>query len=166
MPEDRKDWDDLPLEGKLDRLKDTDESQARDIASIRRRLSQVQDDFEALQKHLDRIEELVDVNGREYDQLTTEDKLNAIREALIKGAKQKGHDKSSMDYKEVWNLFDREPSPGHCYDLMGKVGNLDGFEYGKNKAGNRVVKVDLSAVNADQDLFSVKTERRSTREDS
>lgn len=107
-----------------------------------------------LTRQVDELHELVnpDPGSVEYDQLTKAQKVRRIRETLVDNAGKRGV--SQLKYKEVMMLFDGHPSPGHCYDLMERAAEAEGFAYDKagQGDGDKRVRVKTDDVN-DETLF-------------
>jgi hypothetical protein len=116
------------------------------------------DRVESLENRVAELEELVDPDpgGKEYDQLTKDQKVHRVRTALVEQADDTRNGKAKMNYKEVMWLFDGHPSPGHAYDLMERAGELDGFAYDTAAGeGEKRVRVDIDGVNDDALVHAV-----------
>jgi hypothetical protein len=122
------------------------------------------DRVETLESRVAELEELVDPDpgGKDYDQLTKDQKVNRVRTALLEQAEDR-NGKAKMNYKEVMWLFDGHPSPGHAYDLMERAGDLDGFTYDSAGGdGEKRVRVDAGAVNDDALIHAVNNDQTET----
>jgi len=141
-----------------------------EIAELRKEINGIRPLVDALQTKLnyqaERIDELEAENERlkklvdpdpgsvEYEQLTKAQKVRKVREALVDRGAQTHNGRAAMKYKDVMWLFDGQPSAGHCYDLMERAGELEGFAYdaaGGGK-GEKRIRVETSAVK-DETLF-------------
>lgn len=130
------------VEQRLDLLNDAVEDLERENAELRRQVA-------ALQSEVD-----PDPGSKEYSDLSRAEKVRQIRERLVDVAGANHNGTAAMKYKDVMWLFDGHPSAGHCYDLMERAGQLDGFDYsaaGGGK-GDKRVTVNLDAVK-DESLF-------------
>ena len=130
------------VEQRLDLLNDAVEDLERENAELRRQVA-------ALQSEVD-----PDPGSKEYSDLSRAEKVRQIRERLVDVAGADHNGTAAMKYKDVMWLFDGHPSAGHCYDLMERAGQLDGFDYsaaGGGK-GDKRVTVNLDAVK-DESLF-------------
>ena len=124
------------VEQRLDLLNDAVEDLERENAELRRQVA-------ALQSEVD-----PDPGSKEYSDLSRAEKVRQIRERLVDVAGADHNGTAAMKYKDVMWLFDGHPSAGHCYDLMERAGQLDGFDYsaaGGGK-GDKRVTVNLDAV--------------------
>jgi len=104
-----------------------------------------------LTRQVDELHELVnpDPGSIEYDQLTKAQKVRRIRQTLVDSAGNRGV--AQLKYKEIMMLFDGHPSPGHCYDLMERAAEADGFAYDSAGQGNgeKRIRVKTDDVNDD-----------------
>lgn len=83
------------LAEKDDRLDDLEEQ----LTSMRLRLSEHDED-------------------RAYHERTLDEKVGLVREHAFERAAN-GHGRATLDYDDVmWEVFDGEPSPSHCYKLL------------------------------------------------
>jgi len=107
-----------------------------------------------LTRQVDELKELVnpDPGNVEYEQLTKAQKVRRIRQTLVDNAGNRGV--SQLKYKEIMMLFDGHPSPGHCYDLMERAAEAEGFAYDSAGQGNgeKRIRVKADDVN-DETLF-------------
>lgn len=120
---------------------------------------------EALEQRVAELEELVDPDpgGKDYDQLTKDQKVRRVRTALLEQAADARNGKAKMNYKEVMWLFDGHPSPGHAYDLMERAGEIDGYAYdAAGGEGEKRVRVDSDAVNDDSLVHAVNNDQTET----
>jgi len=126
------------LNSAVDRIQDLE----RENAELRRQVSELQSQVDP------------DPGSKEYADLSRAEKVRQVRERLVSVADSNHGGRAQMKYKDVMWLFDGHPSAGHCYDLMERAGELDGFAYdaaGGGKGGKRI-RVDLDAVK-DESLF-------------
>jgi hypothetical protein len=106
---------------------------------------------QTVQDQQERIEalEAAQPDRSDYKQLDRETKVGMVKEHLIKKAKDQ-HGKAAIDYDAVmWEVFDGEPSADHCYTLMQKAANEDGFGMRDPPKGNRQITVDLERTNTE-----------------
>lgn len=118
-----------------------------------------------LEDRVAELEQLVDPDpgATTYDQLTKEQKVAKLRKTLLRNAMNQGG-ASTMKYKAVMSLFNGHPSPGHCYDLMERAGEMDGYTYetGGHGKGQKRIRVDADAVKDDGLIHAVKKEVQRT----
>ena len=121
------------------------------VNALRRQLRNRTERIEELESRMAELEELVDPDpGKvDYDQLTPDQKVHRVRKHLAQEA-AKGN-RPTMTYDDVKWLFDGHPSPGHCYDLMERGAEADGYVYetGGHGSGQKRIRVNLDAVNDD-----------------
>lgn len=114
-----------------------------------------------LEERVDELEQIVepDPGTTAYEQLTKGQKVHRVRKTLAERADAR-NGVASMKYREVMMLFDGHPSAGHCYDLMERAGEMDGFVYDAagNGEGKKRIRVKLDAVNDDGNLHGVNNE--------
>lgn len=106
----------------------------------------VQDQHETIQRQQEQIERLQAAlpDRTDYAQLDKDTKIGMVREHLVNRAQEQGG-KAKIDYQGIqWEVFDGEPSPYHCYELMEKAGQEDGFDYQEPSNENNRLTVDLS----------------------
>lgn len=89
----------------------------------------------------------LDMDEKDYEQLTREDKAREIQSSLIHAARESPTDKAAMNYREVRFLFNGRPSTGHCYDLMDLAAQEDGFDYEEREEHENRITVNLPDVN-------------------
>jgi len=118
------------LNSAVDRIQDLE----RENNELRRQLAEVQSEVNP------------DPGSKAYSELTRDEKVHRVRRQLVDYAQSDHSGKASMKYREIKALFDGQPSPGHCYDLMRLAGELDGFTYDENGDGNKRIRVDVEAV--------------------
>jgi len=108
-----------------------------------------------LEERVAELEGLVDPDpgSTSYEQLTKPQKVHRVRSALVEEAEKRGG-RAALQYDEVKWLFDGHPSAGHCYDLMERAADMDGFAYDRpsGDGGQKRVRVNLDGVN-DLDRF-------------
>lgn len=118
----------------------------RDALKIAQRAMQRLNELENIvEVQQERIEELeaAQPDRSDYQQLNRETKVGMVQEHLVKKARNQ-HGKAAIDYDAVmWEVFDGEPSADHCYTLMQKAANEDGFRMRDPAKGNRQVAVDV-----------------------
>lgn len=146
-PDDRID----ELEAKIERLNDQ-------LFNLRESVFQRDKRIEKLEDRVAELEAVVetDMDSLEYEQMTKQDKVRVVQQKLVEDADGKANGKAAMNYRNVKWLFDRKPSPGHCYDLMRLAGQEPGFEYQEFSGDktNRLI-VDLGEVKAPSAFHAV-----------
>jgi len=105
-----------------------------------------------------RVEELEarQPENKAYDNLSRDEKVGLVRSHLVKKAHEQGG-KAQIGYKGVlWEVFDGEPSDGHCYKLMKLAADESGFTDGANSDGEKRLKVDTAKIGREktQELLS------------
>lgn len=115
----------------------------RMVNDQRERIEQLEDTVERLQKVVD-----TDMDAKEYDQLTRQDKVREVRDTLVREAMDYGGT-ARLEYGEVRAIFGNRPSPGHTYDLMELAGEAEGFAYDDSDDTPQRVTVELERVNED-----------------
>jgi len=136
----------------------TDELEAL-VEALRRKTEYQSERIDELEDTVAELQELVDPDpgSTEYEQLTKAQKIRQIRVALLKEARQNNRGVAQMKYKDVMWLFDGHPSAGHCYNLMERAGELDGFAYDQpgGSGGDKRVRVDSADVNDETLIHAV-----------
>lgn len=124
------------LEGDLASLREDYEETAEELAAVSLRLSEQDDE-------------------RDYRDYTLDEKIGMVREHAFRKAAD-GHGRSTVDYDDVmWEVFDGEPGPSHCYKLLRLAagltdadqtrptgGTIDGFRCRDPADGNYHLAVD------------------------
>lgn len=114
--------------------------------AVRRAITQ----WEKTQDRLAELEAVVDtdLDALDYEQMTKKDKVRLIQQHLVEEADGTANGKAAMKYNDVKWLFNGQPSPGHCYDLMALAGDESGFDY-EEFGGDRTnrITVNLGRVN-------------------
>lgn len=118
--------------------------------AVKTQLDVLRSENRELKDRVAELETLVDPDpgATEYDQLTREQKVHKVRKTLVQNAaRTNGMD--AMKYKAVMSLFNGHPSAGHCYTLMERAAELEGFVYDKagNGRGEKRIRVILGDVN-------------------
>lgn len=151
--------DELTHEELVDEVRDLD---AR-LGAYRRKdlhqqelIEEQREELEQLRDRVAELEEIVDPDpgATEYEQLTKPQKVHRLRKHLVQEAAQT-NGKYALKYREVKALFDGHPSAGHCYDLMDRAGELEGFGYDEGTGGEKRVRANLEAVNDETLLHAV-----------
>lgn len=122
--------------------------QARVDALNRARID-LRDRVETLEQQLADIQEVIDPDpgATAYEMLTRPQKVHHIRKKLVEMADRQGG-KAQLKYRDVKMLFDGYPSAGHCYDLMERAAELEGFAYDETGGtGEKRIRANLDAVN-------------------
>lgn len=126
--------------------------------AVETQLEYLRTENEELRESVAELEELVDPDpgATAYEQLTKGQKVHRVRKTLVERA-DATNGRAAMKYREVMMLFGGHPSAGHCYDLMERAGQLDGFAYdvAGNGDGDKRVRVNLDGVNEDADVHAV-----------
>lgn len=125
-------------------------SDAEDYDTIIQAVHEIVDENQELRERVAELEELVDPDpgATEYSQLTKPQKVSRVRAALVEEAEKRGG-RAALHYDDVKWLFDGHPSAGHCYDLMERAAEMDGFAYDQpsGDGGQKRVRVNLDGVN-------------------
>lgn len=125
----------LAGEAGLYRLEDNDEN-----TTLLDQLGELQNRLADVEAHTP------DPSTTEYENLSRQDKIAAIRRGLVEEAKNSGGT-AAGGYREVKQRFDGKPADSHCYDLMEDVANAPGFTFGKLPPSyKKRIKVDLAEV--------------------
>lgn len=129
--------------------------EAEDYDTIVEAVREIVAENQRLREEVAELQELVDPDpgATEYQQLTKPQKVSRVRSALVEEAEKRGG-RAALHYDDVKWLFDGHPSAGHCYDLMERAAELDGFAYDRpsGDGGQKRVRVNLDGVN-DLDRF-------------
>jgi len=97
------------LETELNELRSEYQDTADELAAVKMRLSEIDDE-------------------REYASLTLDEKIGKVREHAYRRATDT-NGKAALDYKDVmWSVFDGEPSAMHCYKLRRRAADAKGFD--------------------------------------
>lgn len=92
---------------------------------------------------------------RAYDELTRDDKIGMVREAAFNRAVE-GRGRT-LDYSDIRDIvFDGEPSPAHCYDLMKWAAQARGFEHKTTASRNEHLYVDPDEAQRGYAFYSAK----------
>ena len=128
----------------LDEVRALVEALQRKLTFHGDRLDDLEAENEALRERVAELESVVDPDpGRgAYDSLSKSQKVMKVRTAVGKKAAESNNARAQMTYKDVYWLFDGNPSYGHCYDLMERAGELDGFGYQTDPQRRLVVNMD------------------------
>lgn len=102
--------------------------------------------IEQLQERVVALEAAAPDRG-EYETLDRPTKVGMVREHLVEKARvQNG--KAAIDYNGVkWEVFDGTPSADHCYTLMQKAAQAQGFTIRDQPHDNRQLLVDIDSTN-------------------
>lgn len=96
-----------------------------------------------LEEQVDSLKnQTADPAAQEYQHMNKDEKVRAVREK-IRTVASRSNGKAAMGYKDVIQLFDGHPSPGHAYNLMESAGLADGYHYGENRGGEKRLRVNL-----------------------
>jgi len=131
------------LEKRMDALSTKLDVQAGRIDDLERENAELRRQLAEVKGHVD-----PDPGSKAYDELSRAEKVQIVRSQLVDVAESTHDGRAAMKYKEIMYLFDGHPSAGHCYDLMERAGQLEGFAYdtGGNGKGSKRVRVNLEAV--------------------
>lgn len=118
------------------------------VDALRRKVNAQAGRIEELEGTVERLQRVVDtdMDAKEYDQLTRQDKVREVRDTLVREAMDYGG-KARLEYGEVRAIFGNRPSPGHTYNLMELAGEADGFRYDDAEDTPQRVTVELERVN-------------------
>lgn len=98
--------------------------------------------IEHMQERIFALENRLPEN-RDYDSLTKQEKIGMVREHVVQRAREQGG-VATVDYDDViWGPFDGEPSASHCYTLMRKAAEADGFRFEDPEHANKRLSVNL-----------------------
>lgn len=121
------------------------------------RIDEVEQELESLHETVAELSEVVnpDPGKKTYEELTKEQKVHKVRKKLLSLAIN-SNGRAAMKYRDVKRLFDGHPSNGHCYDLMERAGEMEGFEYDTNADDERRIRVESAAVKDETLVHAVK----------
>lgn len=100
------------------------------VATLQERVSELETAVETLDARAP------DPEQKEYDNMDRSDKATVVRSKLRSEANAT-NGKARATYNDVIRIFDGRPSPGHAYDIMETVGEMDGFEMGTSPDGTK-----------------------------
>jgi DNA-binding protein H-NS len=104
------------LEEDLDQLRQQHEHATEDLAALKLRVSEINED-------------------RDYDDLSIDEKVGLVREHAFEKA-SRGHGRANLDYNDIkWAVFDGEPGNNHCYKLMRRAAGEEEEEQKDMNAG-------------------------------
>lgn len=150
------------LQKQLDDLEARFDALNRSRLHLMERLDEAEEERDQLRERVAELENIVDPDpgATEYEQLTRPQKVHHLRRHLTEEAAT-GNGKFAMKYREVKALFDGYPSAGHCYDLMKRAGELDGFTYDEagGGRGQKRIRVNIGDVNDETLLHAVNKAR-------
>lgn len=114
----------------------------------RERIEELEETVAALQEQVSGLQRLVDPDpgAVEYQEMTRQEKVYQVRKKLVELAANT-NGRAAYKYRDVKRLFDGHPSAGHCYDLMERAGELEGFAYEDNPDGEKRVVAKIEDVN-------------------
>lgn len=147
------------LEKRLADLEARFDALNRSRLHLMERLDEAEEERDRLRERVAELEELVDPDpgSTEYAQLTRPQKVHRLRRQLVTVAANTTG-KASMFYDDVQSHFGGHPSPAHCYDLMKRAAELDGFAYDQagGGQGQKRIRVDLGDVNDESLIHAAK----------
>lgn len=114
---------------------------------LERLYHELEDDLEAIADDLAQVNLRLSAQDedRAYDDLSRDAKVGMVREYLFDRATD-GRGRT-LDYSDVQEkVFDGEPSPRHCYDLMQLAAQADGFEVRDPAGRNRHLRIDVQTA--------------------
>lgn len=118
----------------------------RKVKDLENRVETLEEQNEDLHATIETLQDRVpDPMHMDHDNLSKQEKATILRTKLKKMA-EASRGKAAMDYKDVMQVFDGQPSPGHAYDIMEVVQYRPGFSYGQSPDGQKRVEVDLDGV--------------------
>lgn len=116
------------------------------VEDLQERVEDLEEEKTALEMRMSDWEE-----NRSYEDYSLDEKIGMVREEAFRRATD-SYGKSTLDYSDVRrDVFDGEPSPSHCYKLMRKAAEMDGFEFvdePKSSDKNKRVICDASTAKA------------------
>lgn len=123
---------------------------ANRVDELEERVRELEEETAALNLRLSELDE-----ERDYTELSRDDKIGIVREELFRRATE-GRGRT-MDYTDVRDaVFDGEPSPAHCYDLMNWAADADGFEFRESDKKNDHLVVDPTKARRSSAFYSAK----------
>ena len=145
------------------------------------KVNDLEDDLEALRAdHDEAIEELTKLKlwasefdtDRSYDQLSRDEKIGKVREHAFEKATNTSSGRTKLVWDDIqWEVFDGEPSRGHCYDLLrlaagsGDAAQRDlregavGFRYREPESGTIHLAVDAELAKRHRQSFAANKTR-------
>lgn len=131
-----------------DNLQPLVEALQRKANHQRERIDELERTVGDLQEQVSGLQRLVDPDpgAVEYDQMNRQEKVYQVRKKLVELAANTDGT-AAYKYRDVMRTFDGHPSAGHCYDLMERAGELEGFAYEENPDGDKRVIANLADVN-------------------
>lgn len=144
----------------INRLAGVDPIDPDDNPSVFEAIDRAAERMENIEQQVAELEKVVDPDpgAVEYDQLTKEQKVRRVRKTLLKNAAEGRA--PVMKYRDVMYLFDSNPSAGHCYTLMERAADADGFYYetGGHGDGEKRIRVEPDGVNDNALIHAVNNE--------
>lgn len=102
---------------------------------------------EDLDRRVTQLEARTSTDDAEYANLSKNQKIGMLREELVRRAQAASSGWAKMDYSDImWSVFDGNPSADHCYTLMKKAAEAEGYTHKDPASENEYVAVDLEAA--------------------
>jgi TolA-binding protein len=149
---------------RIDELQEQLARHSQQRAEDRRQIRDLEDSVDRLEDDLDEALETAVANSlrlseedrdRPYEQHSKDAKIGMVREHAFRKAVDRSTQKARLEWSDVkWEVFDGEPSPGHCYDLLREAGGPDGFEHKKPDSGNEHLAVDGAVAKRSREFFA------------
>jgi hypothetical protein len=118
-----------------------------------------------LEERLAELERVVDPDpgSADYDGMTRAQRTHRVRVHLLTVARNSNV--TTMNYRDVKNLFDGHPSTGYAYTLMEQAAEIDGFVYetGGHGDGEKRIRVKQDDVNDERVVHAVNNGGEETR---
>lgn len=122
---------------------DVNDRMGRELAKIRKRMSDLESENDDLRERVAELEAKVpDLGSKDYELMDRSERVALLRDRMRDRAEENsGH--YAADYDDVINILDGGPSAGYAYTLMDHAGDADAFEFGKAPDGTKRLTVDL-----------------------
>lgn len=126
------------------------------------RVEELEDTVERLEFRVGQLEAQLDTSQQDYSTLDRDEKVQRVRRHLLEKADVSPQNAAMLDYEGVqWEVFDGQPSPSHCYDLMRWAADHDAFRY--DESDRTRVTVDLDDLENDlEEILPAKNRRGGT----
>ena len=123
-------------------------AKANRVDELEAEIDDLHDEVARLQLRLSEDDE-----SRPYESRTLDEKIGIVREYAFRKATQTTG-RSQLDYKAVmFDVFDGDPGPAHCYKLMRLAGQARGFEFREDDRP-KVLRCDASEAKRGLAFFS------------
>jgi len=120
-------------------------------------VNELQDTVDAQADYIENLEQRVQElesaqpDATDYNGLDRDDKVGLVRAHLVHKANEL-NGKAQLAYHGIqWEVFDGEPSVGHCYTLMKRAAQERGFTEGTDADDNKTVKVQTAKISTEKE---------------